>query len=549
MSATLGRFWGVPLFVMVAVRVAGALFLPITDCDEIYNYWEPARYLLTGAGLQTWEYAPTFALRSWLFVWIYVWPAWLVRAVASSLWSLPALYFLIKACTAAVCAFAEAYLCQSASLRFGDRAGKVTFVCCLASAGIALSAPAFLPSSFAMVCYMFASGAWMRLDALPSVLAAQRRTASMVAVSAVAASAILGWPFAALLGLPIALDLLWQSFASFRAFFTLVSQALAAGAAMTAATVAVDAPNYCSVTFTPWNIVKYNVFGGADRGPELYGVEPWHFFFRNLTLNFGLLFWVALLGPALWWIGSGFKQSGPLKHTLPFLLWFVFWLRIPHKEERFMAPAYGFIALGAGLCLAGLIGAAAPKKGKKPAADKKAAGAGVAEDDCGCGHSHGGGGRHHRTPTSFRRLVAAMVLAASVAFGLSRASAMAVFYGAPHRSALALHNDIAARAPRKGTTMTVTVCLGREWHRYPSGFFIPEGAANLTFVKTKFTGALPKPFKPFEGSCGTSGAFNDLNMEEPDQAVAQADIATRCDYVVDSLVAGPASELPVSCVM
>lgn len=52
---------------MVANLVA-AFFAPIQDCDETFNYWEPTHYLSHGYGLQTWEYSPEFAIRSWLYV-------------------------------------------------------------------------------------------------------------------------------------------------------------------------------------------------------------------------------------------------------------------------------------------------------------------------------------------------------------------------------------------------------------------------------------------------------------------------------------------------
>lgn len=44
------------------------MFAPIQDCDETFNYWEPTHYLSHGYGLQTWEYSPDFAIRSWLYI-------------------------------------------------------------------------------------------------------------------------------------------------------------------------------------------------------------------------------------------------------------------------------------------------------------------------------------------------------------------------------------------------------------------------------------------------------------------------------------------------
>ena len=41
----------------------------------MYNYWEPAHQLLYGQGLQTWEYDPRFALRSYLYILMHLVPA------------------------------------------------------------------------------------------------------------------------------------------------------------------------------------------------------------------------------------------------------------------------------------------------------------------------------------------------------------------------------------------------------------------------------------------------------------------------------------------
>ncbi|VDK74941.1 unnamed protein product [Gongylonema pulchrum] len=35
----------------------------ISDCDEVYNYWEPLHLFLYGTGFQTWEYSPIYAIR------------------------------------------------------------------------------------------------------------------------------------------------------------------------------------------------------------------------------------------------------------------------------------------------------------------------------------------------------------------------------------------------------------------------------------------------------------------------------------------------------
>jgi hypothetical protein len=55
-------------YLFLAASLVAAVFAPIQDCDETFNYWEPTHYLSHGYGLQTWEYSPDFAIRSWLYI-------------------------------------------------------------------------------------------------------------------------------------------------------------------------------------------------------------------------------------------------------------------------------------------------------------------------------------------------------------------------------------------------------------------------------------------------------------------------------------------------
>jgi len=41
---------------------------------------------------------------------------------------------------------------------------------------------------------------------------------------------------------------------------------------------------------------------------------------------------------------------------------------------------------------------------------------------------------------------------------------------------------------------TILVCVGDEWHRYPSSFFLPSPSYRLAFVKSGFGGLLPRAF-------------------------------------------------------
>ena len=43
-----------------------------SDCDEVYNYWDPLHHVLYGGGegssMQTWEYAHEYALRTYAYL-------------------------------------------------------------------------------------------------------------------------------------------------------------------------------------------------------------------------------------------------------------------------------------------------------------------------------------------------------------------------------------------------------------------------------------------------------------------------------------------------
>jgi alpha-1,2-mannosyltransferase len=54
------------------VRCLNVYFSSLPDCDETFNYFEPSHYITFGYGLQTWEYSPVYAIRSWIYIYITV---------------------------------------------------------------------------------------------------------------------------------------------------------------------------------------------------------------------------------------------------------------------------------------------------------------------------------------------------------------------------------------------------------------------------------------------------------------------------------------------
>ena len=71
--------------------------------------------------------------------------------------------------------------------------------------------------------------------------------------------------------------------------------------------ILVDSHYYGGLVIAPLNILLYNVF--SDHGPDIYGVEPWTFYFVNGFLNFNVVFIMALASlPVMLFVGTILKQ-------------------------------------------------------------------------------------------------------------------------------------------------------------------------------------------------------------------------------------------------
>ncbi|XP_054611347.1 alpha-1,2-mannosyltransferase ALG9 isoform X3 [Dunckerocampus dactyliophorus] len=378
----------------------------------------------------------------------------------------------------------------------------------------------FLPSSFCMYTTVVAMTGWFQ-DSTP------------LAIMGVATGAIVAWPFSALIGVPIAFDLLvlkqqWKSFITWSAIAMLI---------VLGPLVAVDSFFYGKLVVAPLNILLYNVF--TPHGPDLYGTEPWHFYFMNGALNFNLVFVLALFSLPLTALmetllhkfnasGSPTRsakthQKSILAHkevilgdhrtvqnlgrpywlTLsPMYLWMFIFFTQPHKEERFLFPIYPLI------CLSGAVALSSLQK---------------------CYHFlfHRYRLEHYTVSSNWLALSAVVVFAV---MSLSRSVALFRGYHAPldlypefHRIAKAttLHSVPEGRP--------VTVCVGKEWHRFPSSFLLPHNW-QLHFIQSEFKGQLPQPYAldPLATQIIPAN-MNDQNLEEPSRYVD----VRQCHYLVD----------------
>ncbi|KAK3687415.1 Alg9-like mannosyltransferase family-domain-containing protein [Podospora appendiculata] len=487
-------------YIFLGANLVAALFAPIQDCDETFNYWEPLHYLSHGYGLQTWEYSPDFAIRSWLYI--------ALHAVFSNLrrlfpWtSKVGEFYFVRYVLAAACAMCQTLMWRATCLALNPRVGIFFILALVFSPGNFHSSTAFLPSSFAMYMGMLGAAAFMNWRG-------GLKTSQGMFWFAV--GGVFGWPFALALCAPFVLEecffALFSDGQRFFEAFVRVGRGVVATLVLIFFDFVLNTFFYKKVEVVSWNIVKYNIFSSTG-GPELYGTEPWDFYFKNLALNFNVWFVLALLSLPLFMAQKLFSksfetfQSG--LRTVVFLSPFYMWLGIftlqPHKEERFMYPAYPFLALNAALALHTLLsffGNASPKTlvGKIPA--------------------------------KLKLFIVAAGLMLSIDIGLVRIWGLYSGYSAP----LAIYAplvDVGGRGEN--------VCFGKDWYRFPSSYFLPNDM-HAKFIRSEFRGLLPGEFSEARTGFGFwSGTWlptiglNDRNEEDAGKYVE----LRACSFLVDT---------------
>ncbi|KAI9674133.1 MAG: mannosyltransferase [Caeruleum heppii] len=494
-----------------------ALYAPILDCDETFNYWEPTHYLRHGFGLQTWEYSPDFAIRSWLYIALHA----IVGRLVSLLPGTTKLseFYLLRIFLAGLCGLCETRLYLTIARTINPRVAILFLLCMMFSPGMFHASPAFLPSSFAMCMAMLGLAAFMDwrkgLQTAPGIMW-------------FGIAGIVGWPFAMILSVPFLLEEMMLAIISRAGLITATSRALDGVTRSTivlALGVATDLFFYHSLEVVPFNIVWYNVFGGPSKGPNIFGTEPWHFYIRNLLLNFNIWFILAVLAFPLMTLQVLFKSEAPSVQTRlrgfffisPFYLWLAIFSSQPHKEERFMYPVYPFLGLNAAIALHILLAA------------------------------FGSTNPNSWTSKVSARLKLAVVFSLmlpALYAGLFRMLGVVTAYSAPLKVLKPLQQ------PDMVGSRDI-LCYGKEWYRYPSSYFVPKGM-RTKFVKSEFDGLLPGEFGEATVGFGfwqtwlIPPGMNDQNEEDIGKYVSatkpvgfrclirrQIDIS-HCDYLVDS---------------
>ncbi|RMX59413.1 hypothetical protein pdam_00013024 [Pocillopora damicornis] len=342
--------------------------------------------------------------------------------------------------------------------------------------------------------YAIRSYAYLLLHTVPGKLQIQVFEANKVAVLATAAGSLIGWPFSAVLGVPIAWDIIVRQ----RKIMYFIQLCLISLIVFLGPLVYIDSFFYGKTVIAPLGIVLYNVFGKG--GPSLYGVEPWSFYFLNGFLNFNIVFPMALLALPACVIPSSVL---PIWLSLMGMyIWILIFFTRPHKEERFLFPIYPFF------CLFGAVTLTNSQK-----------------------LFHGlffSGSRHHYSASSTWFAVSASVVFSVLS--LSRSSALYYGYHAPMDLFIELNHMSSKLEEPLPQGKQINLCVGKEWYRFPSSFFLPSERWHLQFIRSEFRGQLPKPYADGRNATKIIPTYmNDMNEEEPSRYMS----ISKCDFLVD----------------
>lgn len=497
---------------------------PYLSLTPVFNFYEPLHYFAHNGGFQTWEQSPQYGVRSWFYVLLhapfaYIGP-WLLSLGKRQQ------FFALRMCLGAISSVCEAAFFRTVVEAVNERVGRYLFFAMAFSAGMFSASIAFLPSSFAMYANMLAASFWFH--PATSTNAGVKR--AFLATVCVAVGAIIGWPFAAALGIPFVIEyallpageivppgdnqkLLWGQ----KRLSTLVGAIVVAAAAVAIPAFAIDSWAYGRFTFPSLNIVLYNVFG--ENGPDLYGTEPFSYYFKNLFLNFNFLLPLALISlPALAitykydFRRLGKTQMKPREgetspyillavRLAPFYLWLAIFTAQPHKEERFMFPVYPFLCFNACVSIflvRGWFEGVYVNVTKSP---------------------YRAGQSDLFSWFTFLAVVVPSVLS------LGRTMGQIKFYRAP--TAVTNHfqyktlpsvleglgyEPVSISSQRKEDEPVwdlspfedmedpLRVCYGAEWHRFPSSFLYPKGI-DVQWIESAFDGMMPRHWDK-SGSAG-----------------------------------------------
>ncbi len=588
-----------PLFlciIHIAIRISLSNRAPITDCDEVYNYWEPLHFLNYGSGMQTWEYAPQYALRTYA----YLLPMSLLsnfyekmfpycpvsvlnqvsRLISPNITSTfgfttftqnkVLVFHLLRASISTITSIAELHLIHSLSTYYSIYVAIYTWILLLTSTGMFHTAPAYLPSATVMLCMFFSLSyqiqAWYYYNFNNNIkdnddhkYNKMESSFHKAIISGLIAILMTGWPFCAILFIPLGL------YSTFTTYYTnnhgnlptiqrikyilhLFQSVITYLIIIQLIVMIVDYKYYEKIISPTINIFIYNTGlfsnkngdgSGIINRDELYGVEDVSYYIKNLILNWNV---TGILGVL----------------ALPFLI--ILQLLSNNNNRHWKKNEIQIIVLMLLPMMLWIVMVfTRPHKEERflfPIYPMLAIGAAMVIDkvlDLTNIHilfSNVYQGKGFSRIISFdeewkkvthriKILGGFCLLLPKVLFSISRSMVLYDGYTSPLNLYTHLHHHIISERIRTNTSINnvnepILVCTGGEWYRYPSSYHLPD-VSRLAFLKSSFGGQLPQQFSKY-GSKEESLLIQSGHFNDMNQEETDRYVdISQCSYVIGLL--------------
>lgn len=469
---------------LVVSRVLYILHAIIPDCDETFNYYEPLNFLLRGFGKQTWEYSPEFSIRSYSYLMPFV------ALVKPMLWINPGwtfeIFYFVRFYLAALNVVSIHKLFKVIQ-KFNRETAVLFLIFSIVNTGESHAAVNLVPSAVCLSLINLSLASFLNYQNSCKMNNALNSTLFL------GLAGLMGWPFVLAFGvLPMSI-IIFQNINSFQRLSNYVVYSFLLISTILAFIVGVDYVFYKKFEIVPLNIVLYNVINSSEEaGPDIFGVEPFSYYIKNILLNFNLIAVAGYMSipfiPFLHVIIG--KESVLSWVTISQLgLWSLIFGIQPHKEERFMYPIYSLINISAALFFTSFFKLTFIVTRSK-------------------------------TLQRFARLATIALISI---LSILKSVNLSINYSAPLQVYKHLPADIEGN-----------VCLGREWHRYPSSFFLGQDQ-RLKFLNSNFNGLLPGDFNEnvtlIQATSDIPENMNNLNQFESNKVIT--DFISNCEFVID----------------
>lgn len=128
-----------------------------------------------------------------------------------------------------------------------------------------------------------------------------------------------------------------------------------------------------------------------------------------------------------------------------------------------------------------------------------------------------------KIPPKLKLFLVATCIIGSIDVGLARIYGIYTAYSAP----LKIYDPLQLAGVGALGSPGDSVCLGKEWYRFPSSYFLPNGM-KAKFIKSEFDGLLPGEFAEaktgfgfWSGTWLEPAGMNDLNQEDMGKYVSK----------------------------